>query len=162
MENGSHDEVAEIAETVLALELDDDDAKFVSTALGWSLMRTSPSAAITHAEQLAPRWPTHSEVTIMHACALAAACRWDEALREVNRAIEVDPADARYPQRRDSIAQMRGLALDQIETHQAQAQAAPDDASAWRQLGLVLARYARGQEALVAFERARDRPRRDG
>lgn len=155
MDNGSHDEVAEIAETVLKLELDDDDAKFVSNARGWSLMRSSPSAAVTHAEQVAPRWPDDPEVAVMHACALAAACRWDDALREVDRAIEVDPNDARYTERRDSIAQMRGLGLDQIATHQAQAERTPDDADAWRRLGLVLARYARGPEALAALERAR-------
>jgi tetratricopeptide (TPR) repeat protein len=152
---GDADAVIQAAEDASTLaDMEEDDHRDVRTMLCWMLMRVSPTAAVAVADALALEWPTHAEVLAAKGCALAAACRWDEGIVCLDEAIAADPEDARYPRRREQIEQVRDLATVAMSDLREAAEEEPEDANRWRELGLALAKFARLEEALAAFERA--------
>jgi tetratricopeptide (TPR) repeat protein len=153
----AHDTEAALEAATHALTLSaltDDDRRDVRLMRCWMLMRTSPTAAISEADTLVTDHPTDAEVLAAKGCALAAACRWKEGLVWLDKAIAAAPEDPRFPMRRDQIEQAEIVAEHSISKLQKAAKRKPQDPTRWRELGLVLAKYARLNEALTAFDRA--------
>jgi superkiller protein 3 len=152
---GDYEEVVPLAQEALRLGLDPDDEHYARTAIGWALMQFAPVAAVEQTREVAGMYPEDGEALAVHGCALAGVCRWDEALQWMDRAIEAGD-DPRYVDRRGAIAVARDQGISLLEERRAATWARPDDASAFRQLGLACARLVRHEEALEAFERARE------
>jgi len=148
--------VRDAAPAVLESDLDDEETCFVSNGLAWGLMRVSPVRACEHTAACVERWPQDAETRAAHASALAACCAWDEALVWIDRAIDAAPSDVRFATRKAAIQTARAFGLDMLAEGRAQVEADPRSPRAWREFGLLCARYARGAEALAAFEAAHE------
>jgi tetratricopeptide (TPR) repeat protein len=143
-------------------DIDPDDRRYAHSAICWTLMRTAPTAAVRETELLVAESPDNGEALAAHGCALAAACRWDDGIPWLDKAIAAAPDDARIPGRRAQIIEARDVAEALMTKLRDQVQRDPQDAKRWRELGLGLARFARLDEALIAFERARQLDPGDG
>ncbi|MDX2086833.1 MAG: hypothetical protein SFX73_03230 [Kofleriaceae bacterium] len=155
--DAADDAVVEAARHAMQLpDLDADDRRFVHSALCWTLMRTAPSAALRETEQLVAAAPSDAEVLATRGCALAAVCRWDEGVTWLDQAIVAAPDDERFVERRAQIIEARDVAEALLAKLRAATDRQPTDATPWRELGLGLAQFARLDEALRAFERARE------
>jgi tetratricopeptide (TPR) repeat protein len=119
-------------------------------------MRTAPAEAIGETERLVEAFPDAGEALAAPGCALAGVCRWDEALPWLDRAIAAAPGDARLPIRRDQIIAARDAAQGAMKRLREDLESQPRDADRWRELGLGLAKFARLEEALQAFDRAHE------
>jgi tetratricopeptide (TPR) repeat protein len=151
------DRLVEVARAALEKpELDAEQRFQVHGALCWTLMRTAPAAAVEETERLVADSPNNAEALAARGCALAAVCRWDEGIAWLDKAIAAAPDDHRFPDRRATIEQARAIGTETVRSLQENVEQRPDDAKAWRELGLGLAKVARLEEALDAFERANE------
>lgn len=119
-------------------------------------MRTTPTAALLETKTLVTSWPDNAEALAARGCALANLCRYDEGLAWLEKAIAVAPDDGWFTARRDQIIQARIFAEQTIASLREQTVSDPTDADAWRELGLGLAKFARLEEALAAFDHANE------
>ena len=131
-----------------------EDRRDAHAAMCWALMRTAPASAVRETERLVAEWPDHAYALAAHGCALAGACRWDEGLTWLDKAIAVNPTDLQLAIRRAKIEEARDFAHAMMRQLRANAERHPTDANGWRELGLCLAKFARLSEALEAFDRA--------
>lgn len=153
---GDDKTVIEAARHAMELpDIDPDDRRYAHCAICWTLMRSAPTAAVRETEVLVAESPDDSEALAARGCALAAACRWDEGIPWLDKAIAAAPDDTRFPGRRAQIIEARDVAEALMTKLRDEANRNSDDAKRWRELGLGLARFARLDEALIAFERAR-------
>lgn len=123
---------------------------------GWTLIELDrPREALEIADDLVETNPSDAESVSLQANALAACERWGEALRTMDGALALAPADTALQERREVFA--RAVDDLQIEVARAHGSTAmhPDDWEGWHALGVLLMKVGELAEAREAFDEAR-------
>lgn len=71
-----------------------DDRRATQVVKCWMLANVAPADGLRETERLLAAWPGDAEVMATHGSALAAMCRWDDAVAWLDQAIATAPEDS--------------------------------------------------------------------